>query len=154
MKIAKVPARVLLPLAGAALATAALAAPATAAPQHWTDGEVHYADSRSILTPYDGTQGARAVLRVDWETGKGGVYGNLWDLKKDGYDATLQAGYSWLDGSTWKPATRTLNTVKDASDSGRHTSLHTDPAVKIKDLKVRVCTVDSAGAQVWCGDWH
>ncbi|WP_030681534.1 hypothetical protein [Streptomyces sp. NRRL B-1347] len=154
MKFVKVSTRVLAPLAGAALAAVTLVSPAVAAPEHWVGGEVHYANSRNVLTPHDGTQGARILVRVDWEDGKGAVYGNMWDLKRDGNDSRIEAGYSYLSGGTWKPVVRTLNTVKDTSDSGVHTNLHTDPAVKIKDLKVRTCSVNSAGAYVWCGDWN
>ncbi|GHE50471.1 hypothetical protein GCM10018785_20260 [Streptomyces longispororuber] len=154
MQFTKVSTRVLVPLAGAALATVTAVAPASAAPEHWVAGEVQYAGNRTVLSPHDGTQGSRILVRVDWEADKGGVYGNMWDLKKDGNDARLEAGYSWLSGGTWKPVTRTLNTVADSGDTGVHTSLHTDPNVKIKDLKVRTCTVNSAGAYVWCGAWY
>lgn len=154
MTFAKVSTRVLAPLAGAALAAVTLVSPAAAAPEHWAEGEAHYANSRQVITPNHGTEGARIVARVDWETGKGAVYGNLWDIKRgDGNDSRIEAGYSALSGGTWKPVVRTLNTVKDTSDSGVHTSLHTDPGVKIKDLRIRACSVNSAGAYVWCGDW-
>ncbi|QCX80383.1 hypothetical protein C9F11_34000 [Streptomyces sp. YIM 121038] len=154
MKFAKVSARVLAPLAGAALAAVTLVSPAAAAPEHWVPGEVQYANSRQVITPNYGTEGARIVARVDWEEGKGAVYGNLWDIKRgDGNDSRIEAGYSVLSGGAWKPVVRTLNSVKDTSDSGVHTNLHTDPRVKIKDLKIRACSVNSAGAYVWCGDW-
>ncbi|MEI5101974.1 hypothetical protein RB200_29935 [Streptomyces sp. PmtG] len=155
MKLAKVSTRVLAPLAGAALAAVAVASPAAAAPEHWTEGEVRYANSRNVLTPHDGkTHGARILVRVDWEDGKGAVYGNMWDLYEDGNDARLEASYSYLSDGTWKPVTRVLNTLKDTTKTGIHTSLHTRPDVKIKDLKVRTCTANSAGANVWCGDWY